>query len=104
MNESKHTPGPWRVSQTHGMSSGTPRNLYTINGASGTVAATPNPGNADNAANAALIAAAPDMLAALADAYRLIFETPREQVDAITWQAWAAEHSRALRAIAEGRQ
>lgn len=60
-----HTPGPWAISQSHGFRTGAPANAYTINGACGTVATTPNPNVASNAANARLIAAAPELLAAL---------------------------------------
>ena len=63
--QTNHTPGPWAISQSHGFRTGAPVNAYTINGACGTVATTPNPNVADNAANARLIAAAPDLLDAL---------------------------------------
>ena len=63
-----HTPGPWSISQSRGLYSGEARNLYTVSGACGTICTTPNPSVADNAANARLIAAAPELLAALREA------------------------------------
>lgn len=60
-----HTPRPWEISQLHGMRSGKAANEFTIVGASGCIAVTPSLSNADNAGNARLIAAAPDLLAAL---------------------------------------
>lgn len=61
----RHTQGPWAITQVHGFRSGKAANEFTVVGASGCIAVTPSLSNRDNAANAALISAAPDLLAAL---------------------------------------
>lgn len=75
---SKHTPGPWAISQTD------PRLVKHL---SGPVLAECGPVNAEEAqANARLIAAAPDMLDALqslVDAYQTNFD-----VMPVAWQTF----------------
>ena len=91
----KHTPPPWVVSQLHGMHSGRAANEFGVLGASGCIAITPNRSNADNAANARLIAAAPKLLTALIELVR-ISTPPASPVQDLAVQA-------ALAAIAEAR-
>lgn len=63
MNDSKHTPGPWRYVRTNGSQTTGER---LISGARpGYLAEIRDCGSGDVVANARLIAAAPDMLAAL---------------------------------------
>lgn len=90
----KHTPGPWRLQESHPLRHGTPLTIVgpkkreLVASVSGACLHDPR-----HKANATLIAAAPDMLATLK---RLVYDH-RE----IEWEDWEA--ARAVIAKAEGR-
>lgn len=95
-----HTPGPWSISQSRGLYSGEARNLYTVSGACGTICTTPNPSVADNAANARLIAAAPELLDAMREMLRQFAD--HEQYDEDGYDTAAINKARAAIARATG--
>lgn len=94
MGESKHTPGPWWAE--HHIA-GAPNSVCVTedDGAARTIASIPNGAQSNTDANAALIAAAPDMYEAL----REILAADTEYIEA----AITLDSARAALAKAEGR-
>lgn len=75
MSDSKHTPGPWTINSNHVEHvEGTPDETYTTTVAIIPLIAFEGRGRDEQAANAALIAAAPDMLAALVACAEMLSE------------------------------
>ena len=99
--ETKHTPGPWHVYEA------APEGCREIRGSARKVALAVTVGLADDAkdaANARLIAAAPELLAALADCIDVLTEPGMMDVDEWkTWKKRAESAGRAAIAKAEGR-
>ena len=94
MKDTQHTPGPWRI--TNKSSFGDPAGICSIDGLHITGVCGYGMLDAQNDANASLIAAAPDMLSALKKA-ELILRTSTHPLGKLT-----LEHVRAAIARATG--